>query len=85
MASMGHPRRGNRQGELIRLPCLLLLPLIAGSGCNRSHSVEVVATVNGHAILHAEMEKAYKDQLGEAQQQPSQEQADSLRLSALAR
>jgi peptidyl-prolyl cis-trans isomerase SurA len=58
--------------------------------------VDVVATVNGHAIMRAEMDKKYAAQLGEAQnqqasptgqpgdaqtQQPSPEQADSLRLN----
>ena len=57
--------------------------MVAMAGCSRSHNADVVATVNGHAIMRAEMEKAYKDQLGENQQQPSQEQADSLRLNLL--
>jgi peptidyl-prolyl cis-trans isomerase SurA len=60
-----------------------LLPL---AGCNHTHSADVVATVNGHAIMRTEMDKAYTTQLGDAQQQrqqPSQEQADSLRLNVL--
>jgi peptidyl-prolyl cis-trans isomerase SurA len=57
---------------------------LAGVGCNRGHSVDVVATVNGHAITRAEMDKMYTAQLGEAQGQPlSNEQADSLRLNAV--
>jgi peptidyl-prolyl cis-trans isomerase SurA len=52
------------------------------AGCNRSHGADVVATVNGHAILRSDMEKLYNAQLGDAQgQQPSPEQADSLRLN----
>lgn len=57
-----------------------LLPVV---GCNQTHNADVVATVNGKAIMRAEMDKAYTAQLGDAQQQgqhPSNEQADSLRL-----
>ena len=54
------------------------------AGCNRGHSADVVATVNGHSIMKSEMEKYYQNSLGEAQQQqPTQEQADSLRLNIL--
>ena len=46
-----------------------------------------MATVNGHAILHAEVDKAYAAQIGEGQQggqqPPSADQADSLRLGLL--
>lgn len=62
---------------------VLPVMLLAMSGCHRGHSADVVAVVNGHAIMRTDLEKAYKDQLGESQQQPSQEQADSLRLNLL--
>ncbi len=65
---------------------LLAVALLPMAGCNRSHNADVVATVNGHAIMHAELEKAYTAQLGDAQQQqqqPTQEQANSLRLNVL--
>ncbi|QHN05261.1 peptidylprolyl isomerase [Granulicella sp. WH15] len=64
----------------------LLLVLAAGmTGCKQSHNADVVATVNGHAIMRAEMDKMYKEQLGDAQhqQEPTPEQADSLRLGVL--
>ncbi|HEY0263352.1 MAG TPA: SurA N-terminal domain-containing protein [Granulicella sp.] len=75
----------NGRTEAMRLLCSALLPmaLLAAAGCNRGHSADVVAVVNGHAITKTELEKAYKDQLGDTQQQPSQEQADSLRLNLL--
>ena len=61
-----------------------LLPVV---GCERGHSADVVATVNGHAIMKPELDKRYQAQLGDAAQQqqgqPSQEQADSLRLNLL--
>lgn len=45
-----------------------------------------MATVNGKAIMKAEVDKAYQAQLGDAQQQqqkPTREQEDSLRLNVL--
>lgn len=59
----------------------LALPFVAG--CNRGHSPDVMATVNGHAIYRADVEKYYTNQLGEAKQQPTKEQAESLRLNIL--
>ncbi|HEY0308184.1 MAG TPA: SurA N-terminal domain-containing protein [Acidobacteriaceae bacterium] len=53
------------------------------SGCKSPHRADVVATVNGHTLMKADLEKYYTNQLGDAQQQPSQEQADSLRLNIL--
>ncbi len=60
-----------------------LLPVV---GCNRGgHSADVVATVNGHAIMRKELDRGYQTQIGDSpqQQQLSQEQADSLRLNVL--
>jgi peptidyl-prolyl cis-trans isomerase SurA len=69
------------------LALLLVSGLLPIAGCNAGHSADVVATVNGHAIMRAEMDKNYAVQLGDAQQQqqqaPSQDQADSLRLNVL--
>jgi peptidyl-prolyl cis-trans isomerase SurA len=69
------------------VPVVLILAsgLLAIAGCNRGHNADVVATVNGHAIMQTDLDRAYKLQLGDAaqQQQPSQEQADSLRLNVL--
>jgi peptidyl-prolyl cis-trans isomerase SurA len=62
---------------------VLPVALLAMAGCHHGHTADVVATVNGHAITKIELDKAYQDQLGEQQQQPSQEQADSLRLNLL--
>jgi peptidyl-prolyl cis-trans isomerase SurA len=69
------------------VPVVLLLAvgLLPMAGCNHSHSADVIATVNGHAIMQSELDKSYAAQLGGAQQQqtPSQDQADSLRLNLL--
>jgi peptidyl-prolyl cis-trans isomerase SurA len=52
------------------------------SGCNHTHGLDVVATVNGHAIMRADMDRVYQAQLGQAQgQQTTPEQADALRLN----
>jgi peptidyl-prolyl cis-trans isomerase SurA len=54
------------------------------SGCNRTHGADIVATVNGHPIMRADMDSMYKAQLGQAQgQETSPEQADSLKLGAV--
>jgi peptidyl-prolyl cis-trans isomerase SurA len=59
-----------------------LVAILAIAGCKGQHNADVVATVNGHAIMRADMDRIYKQQLGQAQgQQPSAEQADSLRLN----
>lgn len=63
---------------------LSLVAILFVAGCNRQHNADVVATVNGHAIMRADMDRLYNAQLGQAQaQQPSPEQADSLRLSVV--
>jgi peptidyl-prolyl cis-trans isomerase SurA len=73
----------------LQIPLPVALVLAAGvfpiAGCNRSHNADVVATVNGHAIMRSELDKGYQAQLGEnpQQRQLPQEQADSLRLNVL--
>jgi peptidyl-prolyl cis-trans isomerase SurA len=71
----------------VSFPVVLILTagLAPVAGCNRGHNADVVATVNGHAIMRTELDKAYQAQLGEAPQQRQlpQEQADSLRLNVL--
>ena len=71
----------------VSLPFALVLAVsvVSLAGCNRGHSADVVATVNGHAIMRTELDKAYQAQLGESPQQRQlpQEQADSLRLNVL--
>ncbi len=63
--------------------CLPIALLIV-AGCNRAPSADVVATVNGHAIMKADMDRMYQAQLAQAQgQQTSPEEADSLRLSSV--
>ncbi len=59
-----------------------LLPLAAG--CHGTPNADVVATVNGHAILRSEVDRMYQAQLADAQnQQPTPDQASATRLQAL--
>ena len=53
------------------------------SGCHRSPSADVVATVNGKEILRAELERNYQISLGDSPQTPSSEEADIRRMSVL--
>lgn len=71
------------RGRLAVLSCLSCLLLVAFAGCNRSHSPDVVATVNGKPIMRADLERAYKANLGDNPQPLSQDQADIDRLSIL--
>ena len=64
---------------------IIVASLATVAGCNHAHNADVVATVNGHAIMRADLDKAYQMQLGDAPQQRQlpQVQADSLRLNVL--
>lgn len=58
--------------------------LLAGCG-NSQHGPDVLAKVNGRSISRAEVTKYYENQANQAtaQQKPTAEQADSLRLNIL--
>jgi peptidyl-prolyl cis-trans isomerase SurA len=63
---------------------LAFVLLLAGLGCTaKQEGADVMATVNGRKITRTEVEKYYNNQTADAPQKPSQEQADSLRLSIL--
>ena len=63
---------------------LTMLALMVASGCNSSRGGEdVMAKVNGRKILASDVEKYYRNQTAGAPEQPSAEQADSLKLSIL--
>jgi peptidyl-prolyl cis-trans isomerase SurA len=57
--------------------------IAAVSGCHRSPSPDVMATVNGKDIMRSELEKYYKANLADNAQKPSPEQADIVRLNIL--
>jgi peptidyl-prolyl cis-trans isomerase SurA len=77
----------NPRQTSVAFALILAAALLPVAGCERGHSADVMATVNGHAIMKPELDKRYQAQLGDAAQQqqgqPSQEQADSLRLNLL--
>jgi peptidyl-prolyl cis-trans isomerase SurA len=60
-----------------------LLPLMAVGGCNRPHQPDVVATVNGHPIDQATLERYYRSNLGNGPQKPSQVQSQIAHLEIL--
>jgi peptidyl-prolyl cis-trans isomerase SurA len=59
-----------------------LLALIV-TGCSSPHSPDVVATVNGHPIDRATLERYYKSSLGGAPQEPSPVQSEIAHLEIL--
>lgn len=74
----------------VRLSTVLLAVSLAASicvltGCHQVQPNGVVATVNGHPILQADLDKVYKAQLANnpQQQSPSADQEASLRLNIL--
>jgi len=62
---------------------ILLLALMVAAGCKGKQGDDVMAKVNGRSITNAEVEKYYTNQTAGAPQQPTEEQATSLRLSIL--
>jgi peptidyl-prolyl cis-trans isomerase SurA len=65
---------------------LLSIALLSGgfvAGCKHSYGPDVVATVNGQPIQRSEVEKDYRDNLGNNKEQPTKEQADATRLGIL--
>lgn len=54
------------------------------AGCNKTHSADVVASINGKAIQRADLDKLYQDQLRQnPQPDVNEDQADAARLSIL--
>jgi peptidyl-prolyl cis-trans isomerase SurA len=70
----------------VRLFTLLLVSsFVVLTGCHQVQQNGVVATVNGHPILRADLDKLYTAQLANnpQPQPPSPDQADTLRLNIL--
>ncbi|MGB8536269.1 MAG: SurA N-terminal domain-containing protein [Acidobacteriaceae bacterium] len=59
------------------------IALIAVLGCKHSYGPDVVATVNGEPIQRSEVEKLYRENLGNNKEEPSKEQAEATRLGIL--
>ena len=62
---------------------IALLSGVFIAGCKPSYGPDVVAIVNGHPIQRSEVEKSYRDNLGNNKEQPTKEQAEATRLSIL--
>ncbi len=67
------------------VPVVIAIALtVALAGCNRGQAgSDVMAKVNGHKILRSEVDKYYGNQTAGSPQQPTDEQATSLKLSIL--
>ena len=61
----------------------LLSLSLAFAGCKQAPSPEVLATVNNKQIVQSEVDRVYKQSLGEFVQGPSKEEAASQRLNIL--
>ncbi|MGD0929470.1 MAG: SurA N-terminal domain-containing protein [Candidatus Korobacteraceae bacterium] len=62
----------------------VLIALFLQLGCSsKQEGEDVMATVNGRKITRTEVQKYYDNQVAEAPQKPSEEQADTLRLNIL--
>jgi peptidyl-prolyl cis-trans isomerase SurA len=57
--------------------------LSAVLGCKHSYGPDVVATVNGQPIQRSEVEKLYRENLGNNKEEPTKEQAEATRLGIL--
>jgi len=67
-----------RSALWLGLACLTL-----AGGCNRPHQPDVVASVNGHPIDQATLERYYRTNLGNGPQKPSQVQSQIAHLEIL--
>lgn len=74
-----------RRSEVLAFSAILLVALAA---CRHAPSPDVMATVNGKDISRSDLDKAYADykaSQGETPQEPTQEQANIVRLDLLQR
>ncbi len=74
----------NRIIRRFAVPILLGSSVLAAvSGCHRSPSADVVATVNGKEIMRADLDRVYQANLGDTPRKPSPEEANIRRLNLL--
>jgi peptidyl-prolyl cis-trans isomerase SurA len=71
--------------SLTLTPLLLAALLLTGAACNRSRpaGAEVLAEVNGRAIMAKDLEQFYQQQVQEQPQKPTGEQESMMRLNIL--
>ena len=72
-----------RSRRLQRAAAVALAGILGIAGCQRGHSPDTLATVNGKPILRADVETRFQDTLGQSNQHPSHEQADIIRLNVV--
>lgn len=75
-----------RHTRVLKLSTILLSAGLLSSvviGCHQAPSPEVMATVNGKQILQADLDRIYKQSLGDSAQAPSKEEAELQRLNIL--
>jgi peptidyl-prolyl cis-trans isomerase SurA len=77
------PARKSNFSNTSALLALAALCVAGAAGCQRGHSPDTVATVNGKPILRSDVESHFQEALGESHQQPSREQADIIRLNVV--
>jgi peptidyl-prolyl cis-trans isomerase SurA len=80
------PRYGENllKNQQLRGAAALLALMFALAGCNRQETgTDALAKVNGEKITRDEVEKYFKNQTSNSPQQPTGDQAASLRLSIL--
>jgi peptidyl-prolyl cis-trans isomerase SurA len=74
----------SRRGPRVVLAVALAAAFILGMGCRSGkEGSDVMAKVDGHKIYRADVDKYFANQTAGSDQQPSGEQATSLRLSIL--
>jgi len=61
----------------------LALVLAVCAGCQRTHDANTMAMVNGKPILRSDVEKIYRNNLGDSHQTPSPVQSNIMRLNIL--
>ena len=69
-----------------RLPLLLFAAgvlAVSITGCKQAPGPDVLATVNGKSILQADVDRIYKQSVGDAAEQQSKEQVATARLNIL--
>lgn len=76
-------RRPSRAHTAIVSALGAALLLTAFSGCKRTPNPDVWATVNGHPIMKAEVEKYYQNRVSTMQQQPTADESSMLKLDIL--
>lgn len=80
MELLFEPLRARAAGVCASISIVLLIGFV---GCKRTYGPDVVATVNGQPILRSEVEKYYRNNLGNNKEQPTREQGEATRLGIL--